>query len=101
MLENAGKFLIDVIFGLFTYALLLRFVMQVLRAPFRNPAGQAVMALTDWIVKPLRNFRWNESPLTMLNRIVDIGRAERVGPGAMMPSLKVRDFNFASLSEAV
>jgi len=28
--------------------------MQVLRAPFRNPAGQAVMALTDWIVKPLR-----------------------------------------------
>jgi predicted Zn-dependent protease len=53
------------------------------------------------IVKPLRNFRWNESPLTMLNRIVDIGRAERVGPGTMMPSLKVRDFNFASLSEAV
>jgi YggT family protein len=34
--------------------LLLRFVMQLLRAPFRNPAGQAVMALTDWIVKPLR-----------------------------------------------
>ena len=28
--------------------------MQVLRAPFRNPAGQAVIALTDWIVKPLR-----------------------------------------------
>ena len=54
MLETAGKFLIDVFFGLFTYALLLRFVMQVLRAPFRNPAGQAVMALTDWIVKPLR-----------------------------------------------
>ena len=54
MLDSAFKFLIDVFFGLFTYALLLRFVMQVLRAPFRNPAGQAVMALTDWIVKPLR-----------------------------------------------
>ena len=54
MFEPALKFLIDVIFGLFTYALLLRFVMQLLRAPFRNPAGQAVMALTDWIVKPLR-----------------------------------------------
>ena len=54
MFETAGKFLIDVFFGLFTYALLLRFVMQALRAPFRNPAGQAVIALTDWIVKPLR-----------------------------------------------
>jgi YggT family protein len=54
MLDSALKFLIDVFFGLFTYTLLLRFVMQVLRAPFRNPAGQAVIALTDWIVKPLR-----------------------------------------------
>src|ERR1700751_6035496 len=54
MLDRALGYLIDVVFGLFTYALLLRFVMQFLRAPFRNPAGQAVIALTDWIVKPLR-----------------------------------------------
>jgi YggT family protein len=54
MLNNALAYLIDVFFGLFTYALLLRFVMQFMRAPFRNPLGQAVMALTDWIVKPLR-----------------------------------------------
>lgn len=47
-------YLADVVFGLFTYALLLRFAMQVMRAPFRNPVGQAVIALTDWIVKPLR-----------------------------------------------
>ena len=54
MLNNALAYLIDVFFGLFTYALLLRFGMQFMRAPFRNPLGQAVMALTDWIVKPLR-----------------------------------------------
>jgi YggT family protein len=54
MLDRALGYLIDVIFGLFTYALLLRFVMQVLRAPFRNPVGQAVIAFTDWIVKPFR-----------------------------------------------
>jgi YggT family protein len=54
MLNTALAFLIDVVFGLFTYALLLRLVMQLLRAPFRNPLGQSVMALTDWIVKPLR-----------------------------------------------
>src|SRR5512143_493004 len=54
MLNSALAYLIDVVFGLFTYALLLRFVMQVVRAPFRNQLGQAVIALTDWIVKPLR-----------------------------------------------
>jgi len=54
MADQAIRYLLDVVFGLFTYALLLRFVMQWLRAPFRNPLGQAVIALTDWIVKPLR-----------------------------------------------
>lgn len=54
MAGQAIRYLLDVVFGLFTYALLLRFVMQWLRAPFRNPLGQAVVALTDWIVKPLR-----------------------------------------------
>ena len=54
MAQQALSYLLDVVFGLFTYALLLRFVMQLLRAPFRNPVGQAVVALTDWIVKPLR-----------------------------------------------
>jgi YggT family protein len=54
MLNSVLAYLIDVVFGLFTYALLLRFVMQVLRAPFRNQVGQAVIALTDRIVKPLR-----------------------------------------------
>jgi len=54
MLATALAFLIDVVFGLITYALLLRLVMQLMRAPFRNPLGQALMALTDWAVKPLR-----------------------------------------------
>ena len=54
MADQAIKYLLDVFFGLFTYALLLRFAMQLLRAPFRNPLGQAIIALTDWIVKPLR-----------------------------------------------
>jgi len=54
MFEPAIRFLLDIIFGLFTYAFLLRFAMQWLRAPFRNPVGQAVIALTDWAAKPLR-----------------------------------------------
>ena len=57
MADQAIKYLLDVVFGLFTYALLLRFVMQWLRAPFRNPLGQAVVALTDWIVKHRSKWR--------------------------------------------
>jgi len=54
VLDQALKFVLDIAFGLITYALLARFLMQLLRAPFRNPLGQAVVALTDWIVRPLR-----------------------------------------------
>jgi predicted Zn-dependent protease len=58
------------------------------------------------ITKSLRNFRFNESPLFMLNNLEALGRAERVagteqGGDVVMPSMKVRDFNFTSLSEAV
>ncbi len=54
MLDQAGKLIVDVAFGIVVYSLLIRFLMQLLRAPFRNPVGQAAVALTDWIVKPLR-----------------------------------------------
>lgn len=54
MIDQAAKLLVDVAFGLIVYSLIARFLMQLLHAPFRNPIGQAVMALTDWIVKPLR-----------------------------------------------
>lgn len=35
-------------------AALLRFQMQAVRAPFRNPLGQFICAVSDWAVKPLR-----------------------------------------------
>ena len=58
------------------------------------------------ITQSLRNFRFNESPLFMLNNIEALGRPERLagteqGGNVVMPSMKVRDFNFTSLSEAV
>ena len=54
MIDQAIKLVVDVVFGLIVYSLIGRFLMQLLRAPFRNPIGQAVIALTDWVVKPLR-----------------------------------------------
>jgi YggT family protein len=54
MFGQIALFLIETVFGLFIYLALLRFWMQALRAPFRNPVGQFVIALTDWAVVPLR-----------------------------------------------
>lgn len=53
------------------------------------------------ITRALKNFRWNESPLLMLNRLEDIGRPELTAAGRMMPALRIKDFNFASSSDAV
>ena len=53
------------------------------------------------ITRSLRNFRWNESPLLMLNRLEDIGRSEPTGVGRLMPALRIGQFDFTSLSDAV
>ena len=54
MLAQALAFVIDAIASLFILAALLRFWMQALRAPARNPIAYFSMALTDFAVKPLR-----------------------------------------------
>ena len=53
---------------------------------------------------PLKNFRFNESPVIMLNNIDELGRSVRVGddgPTMMIPPMRLRDFTFTSLSDAV
>ena len=54
MLNQILTFLLDTLLGLFSLVLLLRFYMQLLRAPFRNPLTQFLIALTDFIVRPAR-----------------------------------------------
>ncbi|HQS82765.1 MAG TPA: YggT family protein [Thiobacillus sp.] len=54
MIEAALKFLIQTLGNLFAIAVLLRFMMQLFRVPFRNPFAQFIVALTDFAVKPLR-----------------------------------------------
>ena len=49
---------------------------------------------------PLKNFRFNESPIIMLNNIEALGKPQRVG-GSLIPAMKIRDFTFSSLSDAV
>ncbi len=55
---------------------------------------------------PIKNFRFNESPLIMLNNLEEIGKVERTvsvesNTNYLLPPLKIRDFTFSSLSDAV
>ena len=54
MLFAALLYLVNIVFGLFIVALLLRFYLQWVRAPFRNPLSEFVQALTDFMVRPVR-----------------------------------------------
>ena len=49
---------------------------------------------------PVKNFRFNESPIIMLNNLETLGKQVRVD-GNLIPYMKIRDFTFTSLSDAV
>jgi YggT family protein len=53
-MNQALIFLLDTFLGLFSLALLLRFYLQVVRAPARNPLSHFLAALTDFVVRPAR-----------------------------------------------
>jgi len=57
------------------------------------------------VTEPVVNFRFNESPVHLLQNVVAMGKAVRVrggeGQGMIAPALVVKDFPFTSVSEAV
>jgi YggT family protein len=54
MINQAIAFVVQTVFDVFILSALVRFWMQALRAPTRNPLAQFTMALTDFAVKPVR-----------------------------------------------
>jgi predicted Zn-dependent protease len=55
---------------------------------------------------PVKNFRFNESPVIMLNNLDALGKPVRFsdgdgGGGSLIPPMRIRDFTFTSLSDAV
>jgi YggT family protein len=51
---SALHFLVDTLFTLYLYVLILRFVMQLVRADFRNQLAHAVLIATNPVIMPLR-----------------------------------------------
>lgn len=54
MFSQAGVFLLQTVEFVIVYPALLRFFMQIFRAPARNPLSNFIIAITDFAVKPLR-----------------------------------------------
>jgi len=52
------------------------------------------------ISHPVKNMRFNESPVKMLNNIEALGRPVRIN-GNLIPPMRVREFEFTSGSDAV
>jgi predicted Zn-dependent protease len=53
------------------------------------------------ITRPVNNFRFNDSPVQMLNRCDALSPAVLTGGNVKVPALRTHDFNLASISEAV
>lgn len=54
--SNAGSFLLNTAFGLFIGAVMLRMLLQMVRADFYNPFSQAIVKVTNPLLRPLRRY---------------------------------------------
>lgn len=92
MLGNALIFIAQVAFGLLTLVLLLRFFLQWVRAPYRNPLADFVNALTDFMVRPARRFipgLWGlDLPTLLLAWLMQVAE--------LLVTLQVRGYRFGA-----
>ena len=68
MFSSALTFLLTTVLNLLTLLFLLRFFMQLFKAPFNNPLAYMVISLTDFAVKPVRRIipSWGKFDLSTL-----------------------------------
>ena len=95
--SNAGAFLINAVFGLYIFAVLLRLLFQLVQADFYNPLCQAIVAVTNPPLKRLRRVipafgRMDSSSVLLLIVLQTINTfllASLVGASVALPGLVV------------
>ena len=101
MIADGLQFVVQSLGNLFLFAILLRFAMQMFRAPFGNPFGQFVVAFTDFLVRPLRRVipgykgfdfaslvgAWLVEYLIQIMLLWSSGFPFRLAAGAALPAL--------------
>ncbi len=51
---EALRYIVDTLLWLLTLAFVLRLLLQLVRADFRDPMADAVVRVTNWLIRPLR-----------------------------------------------
>ena len=51
---EAIRYIVDVLLWLLTLAFVLRLLLQLVRANFRDPLADAIVRVTNWLILPLR-----------------------------------------------
>ena len=101
MIADGLQFVVQSLGNLFLFAILLRFAMQMFRAPLGNPFGQFVVAFTDFLVRPLRRVipgykgfdfaslvgAWVVEYLIQIMLLWSSGFPFRLAAGAALPAL--------------
>lgn len=101
---QAGAFLVEVIFGLYIIALLLRFLLARVRADFYNPLSQFIVKLTDPPLKPLRRvipgvlgIDWSLITLLIVAQALEIGLIAWLFAGRIPAPMGLTALTFAHL----
>jgi YggT family protein len=91
---DALIFIVRTLLSLVTLVMLLRLLLQLVRADFRNPVCQAVVRLTNWLVLPLRRLlppigRIDTASVVavLLTVFVEIGVVYAMAAGFLPPAL--------------
>jgi predicted Zn-dependent protease len=53
------------------------------------------------VVAPVKNLRFNESPVVFLQNIVAMSRPQRVGGSVKVPGIMSKNFTFSSKTESI
>jgi YggT family protein len=85
---EALRYIVDTLLWLLTLAFVLRLLLQLVRADFRDPLADAIVRVTSWLIKPLRRF------------IRPIGRLDTATVVAALLAASLRTFSIMAMAGA-
>lgn len=69
-LNNGGTFLVDAIFSLFIFCILIRFWMHMNNADFRNPIGHFLIQISNPLLTPFKKFLVTNKHFTITTLLI-------------------------------
>jgi len=89
---DAIRYIVDTLLWLLTLAFVLRLLLQLVRASFRDPLADAIVRVTNWLILPLRRvlpplgniwqFNLKDSALVSITGLAELMRVSLVAAGS-------------------